>query len=150
VFREGLRPPSPFREAHPFDEARTQDGMSLRTLSAMSPVVVVCLGIKGARGMLRDVAAARAAVEAKGARIALVHTGDDALAAKAFEPFDLHYLARIADPGHKVHGALGLTEAPQGLLRRPRMQAGAFLLVQGEVRAGGPGERHDYVALAGS
>ena len=33
MFREGLRPPNPFRDRDPLETAQTQDDMSLKTLS---------------------------------------------------------------------------------------------------------------------
>jgi hypothetical protein len=134
MFREGLRPPNPFRESDPRDALLTQDGMSLNTLASYGPVVVFCLlELKRADGMLRDIAARRGELEAAGKRVCLVHMGTDDEARAALEPHDLHYVARIADPERALYRAFGLGEEQPGLLGRalgagPRQQAGQFEL----------------------
>lgn len=139
MFREGLRPPDPFRERPPLEAARTQDGMSLKALAALSRVVVVCLPeLDRAGDMLRDVAARRAEWERGGARVVLVHMATDAEARAAFEPFDLHFVARIADPGRRLYRHFGLPEEPPGLLARirrgpaPVQRSGTFFLTPSE------------------
>ncbi|MHC4931298.1 MAG: hypothetical protein ACYTGV_03810, partial [Planctomycetota bacterium] len=101
MFREGLQPPSPFREREPLREAVTQDGMSLKALSGLGPLLVLCLpalGSRFCRRLLRDLAAQRAVVEQAGVRVALVHMGSDSEAVAELESFELHYVARVADP----------------------------------------------------
>jgi hypothetical protein len=148
VFREGLRPPDPFRERNPLEALATQDGISVKTLSEMSPVLLLCLPeVRGRRGqgMLRALAAARGDLERAGVRVALVHYDDPGDLA----PFDLAYVARIADPERRLYGLFGLPSSPKGLLRRASQDAGAFLLRAGEVVREGRGDRLDYRAIAG-
>jgi len=135
VFREGLRPPDPFRERHPFETARTQDGMSLKALSDLGPVVVACLpdDARWRKRMLEGVANARRRLEEAGVRLVLVHAGEIEL------PDELRYVARIEDPEHALYDAFELGEAAPGLLGRLRGRGvtrlfGAFRLEGGEVR----------------
>ncbi|MHC4338644.1 MAG: hypothetical protein ACYSX0_00325 [Planctomycetota bacterium] len=124
MFREGLQPPSPFREVEPLREAMTQDGVSLKALSEMGPVLVVCLpalGSRFCRRMLRDLGARRDAIESAGVRVALVHMGEDSDAVAELEPLDLHYLARVADPDRKLYGHFGLKEATLAQRMGPRV-----------------------------
>jgi hypothetical protein len=148
VFREGLRPPDPFRERDALETARTQDGMSLKALADLGPVLVVCLPeLSGGwcRRMLRDLAAQRVAIEEAGTRLVLVHPAGDADA--ALRPHDLGYVARIADPERKLYRRFGLEERTR-LLRAPEQLPGVFLLEGGEVRAKLEAERRpDYRSL---
>ena len=124
MFREGLRPPDPFREGHPFEEARTQDGMSLKALATLSPVLVACLPALGAlfcREMLHELSGKRRDLEARGLRFVLVHMGTDAEAAGEFEASDLQYLARISDPERKLYAAFELKEATVAQRMGPRV-----------------------------
>jgi len=148
VFREGLRPPNPFRDRDPLETACTQDDMSLKTLSELAPTLVVCLPELQSgwcRRMLRDLAAQRAAIEESGARLVLVHMAGDADA--ALRPHDLAYVARIADPEKKLYRRFGLEERPR-MLRTPEQLPGVFRLEDGEVRAELKAERQpDYRSL---
>jgi len=151
VWREGLRPPDPFaRRRPPTEELRTQDGMSLATLCRYGPVVVVflpALGTPECGSMLGRVAKARAGIEEEGTRVVLVHmAADDAAARAELEPYDLHYLARVADPGQELYDDAGLGRrtagerlSPGRLLRKlvsgrrpihgdPARAGGAYLL----------------------
>jgi peroxiredoxin len=153
MFREGLRPPDPFREIPPLEAARTQDGMSLQVLSELSPVLVVCLptlGERRCREMLKDVAASREAIERAGTRLAMVHMGSEAEAAAELARHDLQYTARISDPKRQLYAFFELGTKRKGLLRRSEKQMpGAFLLSMGKVvkshRAATP---PDYRSLA--
>ncbi len=137
MFREGLRPPDPFREIPPLEAARTQDGMSLQVLSELSPVLVVCLpalGERGCREMLKDVAASREAIEGAGTRLAMVHMGNEAEAAAEFARHDMQYVARIADPQRRLYAFFELGTEPKGLLRRGERQLpGVFLLSNNKI-----------------
>lgn len=151
MFREGLRPPDPFRERDPLD-AQTQDGVSLRVMSGMSPVLVVCLPAwRAARALLEELAARRDEIERKGTRIALVHMASQEEAHRELEPLDLHFLARVADPDREIYAALGLKEVKR-FWAGSRQLPGAFLLVDGEIRKEfrprALGERPDFSALA--
>ena len=142
MFREGLRPPNPFSEHDPLD-AQTQDGVSLRVMSKMTPVLVVCLGSRVSKTMLREVAEHRRALEETSMRIALVHAQEDPHA--LFKPHGLEYVARVADPEYAVHRALGLAEK-RSLLGGTRQLAGVFVLKDGEVAAT-LGDAPDYAAI---
>lgn len=114
MFQRGLTPPDPFRERSPLEEARTQDGMRLKTMAEMGRVVAVFLPALGGpfcRELLARVRTQRPEVEQHGARLVLVHMGDDEEARAELEPFDLHYLARIADAERLLHGHFELGEA---------------------------------------
>ncbi len=148
MFREGLRPLDPFRERPPLDALCTQDGISLKTLSGMSPVLVLFLpearGRRG-QGMLKALAAARGDLERAGVRVALVHFDD----VGDLGSFDLAYVARIADPERKLYAHFGLGSSPRGLLRRESQDAGAFLLRNGEIVREERGDAPDLRAIAG-
>ncbi len=149
MFREGLRPRDPFRDPPPLEAACTQDGISLLTLSGMSPVLLLLLPeVRGRRGqgMLKALAAARGDIERAGVRVALVHFDD---AAGALEPFDLAYVARIADPERTLYAHFGLGSSRRGLLRRETQDTGAFLLRNGEIVRESRGDAPDYRAIAG-
>jgi len=149
VFQKGLRPSDPFRERPPLEALVTQEGMSLRTLSAMSPVLVLLLPeVRGRRGqgMLKALAAVRGDVERAGVRVVLVHYDD----VGDLAPHDLAYVARVHDPERRLYAHLGLGTAPRGLLRREAQEAGAFLLRDGEVVREARGDDPDYRAIAGN
>ncbi|MHC4959143.1 MAG: hypothetical protein ACYTGN_12305 [Planctomycetota bacterium] len=133
MFREGLRPPDPFREVDPFEAAMTNDGVSLKLMSGYGPLVVVCLPpLARAKKVLKQVAERRPEIETKGQRIVLVHR-DDGDVREALEPHDLYYVLRIADPDGKLYDALGLTET-KGLLGAKR-PTGAFVFHEGAATA---------------
>ena len=124
MFREGLRPPDPFREVPPLEVARTQDGMSLHALSDLSPVLVVCLPALGTvfcQEMAHDLSAARPAIEGKGTRLVLVHMGTDEEAAARLAVHDLAYVARIADPEGKLYDHFELKRGGVGERLGPRV-----------------------------
>lgn len=148
MFREGLRPPDPFHERPALEALCTQDGISVKALSEMSPVLLLLLPeVRGRRGqgMLKALAAARGDVERAGVRVALVHFDD----AGDLGPFDLAYVARIADPERKLYAHFGLGSSPRGLLRRESQNAGVFLLRNSEVVRDSRGDAPDYRAIAG-
>jgi len=148
VFREGLRPPDPFRGRPPLETLCTQDGISLKTLSAMSPVLLLLLpearGRRG-QGMVKALAAARGDLERAGVRVALVHFDDPGDLAQ----LDLAYVARVHDPDRTLYAHFGLGSSRRGLLRRESQDAGAFLLRDGEIVREGRGDEPDYRAVAG-
>lgn len=148
MFREGLRPPDPFRERPPLESLCTQDGISVKALSAMGPVLLLLLPeVRGRRGqgMLKAFAAARGGIERAGVRVALVHFDD----AGDLAAFDLAYVARVFDPERKLYAHFGLGSSPRGLLRRETQDAGAFLLRDGEVVREGRGDAPDFRGIAG-
>ncbi len=148
MFREGLRPPDPFRDRPPLEALCTQEGISLKALSEMSPVLLLLLpearGRRG-QGMLRTLATARGDIERAGVRVALVHFDDTGDLAE----FDMAYVARIFDPERRLHAHFGLGSSPRGLLRRESQDSGAFLLRNGEIVREGRGDAPDYRAVAG-
>ncbi|MFI5402038.1 MAG: hypothetical protein ACHQ1G_03805 [Planctomycetota bacterium] len=149
MFREGLRPSDPFRARPPLEALCTQDGISVKALSAMSPVLLLLLPeVRGRRGqgMLRALAAARGDIERAGVRVVLVHFDD----AGDLGEFDMAYVARILDPERRLYTHFGLGSSPRGLLRRESQDAGAFLLRNGEIVREGRGDSPDYRAIAGS
>ena len=144
MFREGLRPPDPFRRGPPLEEARTQDGMSLKAVSEMGPALVVCLpelGTRTCRRLLRRVAAERAAIEGEGVRLVLVHPSPDPEAVAAFAPYGLEYVMRISDADRALYDHFELRRARSGILRREEQLAGAFLLRDFEVKRAGRSKR---------
>jgi len=148
VFREGLRPPDPFRERPPLEALCTQDGISLKTLSEMSPLLLLLLPeVRGRRGqgMLKALAEARGDIERKGVRVALVHFDDPG----DLESLDLAYIARVHDPERKLYAHFGLGSSPRGLLRREGQEVGAFLVHKGEAVREARGDTPDYRTIAG-
>ena len=155
MFREGLRPPNPFRESDPLD-MRTQDGMSVRALSELGPLLVICLPewkTSACRKWIRATAAARPDVERAGARLALVHVGSEEDARGALDPLDLGYVARVADPQRVLYGEFGLEEASRWF-GDARQLPGVFLLengkVSGEFRPRAAGQRPELLSLLAS
>ena len=122
MFQRGLTPPDPFGERSPLEDARTQDGMSLKTMADMGRVVVVFLPALGSpfcRELLTRVRTQRPDLEHSGVRLVLVHMGDDDEARAELERFDLHYLARVADAERLLHGHFELGEASAVQRLRP-------------------------------
>ncbi|MDH3590663.1 MAG: AhpC/TSA family protein [Planctomycetota bacterium] len=114
MFREGLRPPDPFGERAPVESLTTQDGMTIASLSRLGTVCVLCLpalGLRRTRALLDHVASRRLDLEGGGLRLVLVHMAGDARAHEEFEPFDLHYVARISDPERALYEHFGLARA---------------------------------------
>jgi len=159
MFREGLRPPNPFRDRDPLDVARTQDDLSLLALSRLGPVLAVCapeLGTHRGHVFLKTLAAHRRDLEERRIRIVVVHPGTEPEARAELEPHGLHYLARVADPERALYRRFELGAAEPGLLARavgrpPRQLPGAFLLRDGAVvrewRATAPDQRPDYASF---
>jgi hypothetical protein len=144
MFREGLQPPNPFREIEPLREAMTQDGVSLKALAELGPLLIFCLPAMGSRfcrRMLRDLGAQRAAIERAGVRVALVHMGDDSDAVAELGPLDLHYLARVADPDRKLYEHFDLKEATLAQRMGPKVWGAALTAGRGGGRiAGNPAQ----------
>jgi len=132
------------RRPSPLDAVRTQDGMGIRTLSSLAPLLLVALrpiGSVHARTWLRAVARDRRAAEEAGARICLLHQADDALAASEFARYGLEFVARASDPSGALHDHLGL--APGGARGLFGARSWAFSLrgLLREGRRAGPGDR---------
>jgi peroxiredoxin len=159
-------------------EAQTTSGGSLAELSNRQPVLLVLLRHSGCtfcREALADLAAGRAEIEAKGARIALVHMGT----AESFAAFAASYgmgdVAAVSDPERRLYRGLGLRRGRLGQLFGWRVwwrgaksffeghhpgalegdgtqMPGVFLIHQGRVVRrfvhGNAAERPDYVKLS--
>ena len=159
MFREGLRPPDPFRDRPALERLETQEGMTLATLSGFSPVIVICLPAfdhKDCARVMTEVAAARPALEDAGARLALVHmAANDDDAKTALATADLQYVIRIGDPGRELYATfeIGETTGRRMLVMKgePQQLPGAVLLQDAEVRAAirpaSFGEPMDYASL---
>jgi len=114
VFQRGLTPPDPFRPRAPTEELRTQDGMSVKSLGELGPLVLVFLPALGGvfcRELLARVRDAREAIEQRRARIVLIHMGELDDATRELGRFDLQYLAQIADPERALYGHFEIGEA---------------------------------------
>ena len=128
MFREGLRPPDPFRKGDSLDDACTQDGMSLDTLRKLGPVLLICLPPTtswSGRRLLKAIAAERRAIEQAGIRFVLVHPDPD----PALERFELQYLARVHDPESALATHFGLEGKRRAvLLGEAELPSGSRLL----------------------
>ncbi len=162
-------------------DASTSAGLSIAELSQRRPVLVVLLrhfGCTFCREAVADLATRRAAIEAVGTQLVLVHQSSDAEASAFLSARGLGDVPRVADPEAVLYRSLGLRRGSflqlfgpgvwwRGLgallvgrhgLGRPvgdgfRMP-GAFLVVSGRVvhayRHATAADRPDYVELAGA
>ncbi len=116
MFREGLRPPDPWGEnGSPLERLRTQDDMTVASLVELGPVCIVllpALGKRTTRAVLQQMASERARIEESGWRLLLVHmASDDARAKAELAPFNLAYVARLADPEREMYEHFGMKRA---------------------------------------
>lgn len=157
-----------------------QHGRTLADLSSEAPTLAVFLrhaGCTFCREALADLARQRAEIEARGARLALVHMGADAkTAADHFARFGLGDVSHFGDPDRALYRAFDLKRGTLGQLFGPRVwlrgfhagvidrhlvgklvgdgfqMPGAFLLRDGRVvrsfRHADAADRPDYRALA--
>jgi peroxiredoxin len=98
--------------------ARTESGDSLVALSEASPLLLVFLrhaGCPFCREAIDDLARARTAIEASGARIVLVHMGDSAAIERRIGKHGLASVDRICDRQQNLYRAFGLQ---RGTLRQ--------------------------------
>lgn len=120
--------------------AHTADGRSLEALSREAPLLVVFLRPLGdpfCRQALDDLALQRAAIEARGARVVLVHLADEARSARVFAEHGLDDLPRVSDPEAAIYAAFGLDRGGPLELFGPRVVWRALgALLQGRVRFG--------------
>lgn len=159
-------------------ETRSHRGATLEQLSADRPVLVVFLRHTGCvfcRESLGDLSRQRAALEAAGVGLALVHMSDPLSATLRFEQYGLGDVHRYSDRERRLYAAFGLE---RGKLRQVfglrvwwralgavlcgnwfgRWEGdgfqlpGVFLLYRGRLltvhRAACAAERPDYVAIA--
>jgi peroxiredoxin len=165
-------------EATLLKEAQTTSGGSLAELSNRQPVLLVLLRHSGCtfcREALADLAAGRVEIEAKGARIALVHMGTAESFAAFAASFGMGEVAAVSDPERRLYRGLGLRRGRLGQLFGWSMwwrgakalfeghhpgalegdgtqMPGVFLIHQGRVVRrfvhGDAAERPDYVKLS--
>lgn len=113
------------------EEARTQDGVSLLRLSEETPVLLVCLrhfGCVFCREALGRLARERMAIEACGARIALLHMSPEGEAEAFFATYGLEDLPRVSDPQRWVYFHLGLRKGGPWQLFGPKVWWRGFLV----------------------
>lgn len=157
---------------------KTQYGITLDEHSRLTPVLLVFLrhtGCMFCREALADLARQQQEIEAQGARLVLVHMGNDATAADLFTHYGLENVPRIGDAERNLYRAFALSRASLFSLISPRVWwrafqvsvlgrhgmgpvagdgfqlPGAFLLFHGEIvrtyRHQSPADRPDYLAL---
>ncbi len=86
-------------------------GTTLSELSQERPVFVVLLRHAGCtfhREALADLKAAEPAIEAAGARLAIVHMGEGENPVESAERYDLRDAAHVADPQQRLYKELGI------------------------------------------
>ena len=177
MFQRGLTPPDPFRPRSPIEDLRTQDGMSVKSLGELGPLLLVfrpALGGMFCRKLLVHIGETRAVIEERGMRLVLIHMGAPDDAAPELARYELQYLAQVADParelfrhfeigeaavsqrlGPAVFGrALGAVRHGRGrLVGEPNQLAGAVLWRDGEVaaalRPSSPGAALPLLSLPG-
>jgi peroxiredoxin len=167
-----------FAIARLLETATTESGVKLLDLLEKSPVLLVFLrhaGCTFCREALSDIADTRAAIEADGTRIVLVHMGDRAEIERVVNKYGVGHLERIADPKQELYRAFGLRRGNwwqlfgpktwwRGLIAGwfkghgvgrpsadPAQMPGVFLIDQGRVvsryRHGSAADRPSYVEI---
>ena len=104
-------PVSPAEVVRILNQSSTQHGNSLAELASTNRLLVVFLrhaGCTFCRETLRDIADARAALEAMGTRILLVHMNEDSHAGDFFRKYELDDVDRISDPERRLYRVFGL------------------------------------------
>ncbi len=160
-------------------EVRSHRGATLEQLSSAGPTLVVFLrhaGCMFCREAMADLRAQRAAIEATGARLALVHMSKPLSATLRLERCGLGDVHRFSDPECRLYRAFGLERGSFRQLFGARVcwrgfvaailrghgvgrlegdafrLSGVFLLYQGRVlaarRATTAADRPDYVQIA--
>ncbi len=95
------------------EATRTEAGVPLVDVIFRSPVLLVFLrhgGCTFCREALSDIADTRAAIEADGTRIVLVHMGDQSEIEKVVKRYGVEQLDRVSDPGQELYRAFGLKQ----------------------------------------
>lgn len=90
---------------------RDQRGQSIEALSEPQPLLIVFLRHSGCtfcREALADLSKQRAALEANGVRLAVVHMGDEAAGLALTSPYGLEDISRINDPSCSLYRAYEL------------------------------------------
>lgn len=103
---------------------RTNQGVTLDEMSALSPVLIVFLrhaGCTFCREALADLAGRRREIEAQGARLTLVHMGTEEQGARFFSKYGLADVPRVSDPERSLYRAFGLPRGSFGDLFGPKV-----------------------------
>jgi peroxiredoxin len=103
---------------------KTNQGVTLDEMSALSPVLIVFLrhaGCTFCREALADLAARRKEIEAQGARLTLVHMGTDEQGGRFFKKYGLENVARVSDSDRALYRAFGLPRGSFGDLFGPKV-----------------------------
>lgn len=103
---------------------RTNQGVTLDEMSALSPVLLVFLrhaGCTFCREALADLAARRREIEAQGTRLTLVHMGTEEHGARFFAKYGLQDVPRVSDPERSLYRAFGLPRGSFGDLFGPKV-----------------------------
>lgn len=103
---------------------RTNQGVTLEEMSALSPVLVVFLrhaGCTFCREALGDLARMRRQIEAQGARLTLVHMGSEEQGERFFKRYGLEDVPRVSDQERTLYRAFGLPRGRMGDLFGPKV-----------------------------
>jgi peroxiredoxin len=106
------------------ENATTETGAKLIHLVEHSPVLLVFLrhaGCTFCRETLSDIDDMRAAIEADGTRIVLVHLGDRSEIRDLVRKYYVENLERICDPSLELYSAFGLTRGSFWQLFGPKV-----------------------------
>jgi hypothetical protein len=112
------------------DEVRSQHGKTLGELSAQRPVLVTFLRHSGCtfcREALADLSQQRAAIEAQGLQLALVHMSPGSDGAALFARYHLEDVERFSDPECRLYRAFELERGRLSQLLGPRIWWRGFL-----------------------
>jgi peroxiredoxin len=110
--------------ARAVENAHTESGTPLLDLLAESPVLLVFLrhaGCTFCREALSDISETRAAIEADGTRIILVHLGDRSEIESVVTRYGVEQLDRICDPKQELYEAFGLKRGSWWQLMGPKV-----------------------------
>jgi len=107
-----------------------QNGRSLAELSAGQTLLLVFLRHSGCtfcREALADLKSQRAAIEAKGIQIVVVHMGDEVAGKSMMSTYGLEDISRISDPACSLYGAYELSRGLISQLLGPSVWWRGFL-----------------------
>jgi peroxiredoxin len=114
--------PSSSAVTRALQSARTQHGDDLLCLSQDNRLLVVLLRHSGCtfcREAAADLADARPAIDEAGAKLVIVHMGDDEQGAAFLERYGLGDVWRVSDPDQQLYRALGLRRMKWWEMFRP-------------------------------
>ncbi|MDX2267594.1 MAG: SelL-related redox protein [Bryobacter sp.] len=109
--------------------AKTQFGISIIEHSRLRPVLLVFLrhvGCTFCREALSDLSRHRAAIEASGTQIVLVHMGREEAAEQILSKYNLTDVPRVADPTLSLYEAFGLERGSFAQLLGPKVWLRGF------------------------